>query len=109
MIILRTFLLKNYHGMTLWPFLLVSKRQDVNDTTFMNHENIHAAQQKELLIIFFYLWYAVDYLRHRITKSHHAAYRNIIFEKEAYAMERDLHYLNRRKNWAFLSFKKLAE
>ncbi len=106
MIILRTILLKHYNGMTLWPFLLVSNRQDVSDKIFINHENIHAAQQKELLIIFFYLWYAMDYLRHRITKSHHAAYRSIVFEREAYAMESNMDYLKTRRTLAFLSFYK---
>lgn len=91
--------------MTLWPFLIVAREQDCSNRVFMNHEQIHAVQQKELLIVFFYLWYVVDYLRHRLTKSHHAAYRSIIFEKEAYAMEQDLAYLKRRKLWSFLSLK----
>jgi hypothetical protein len=105
MIILRTSLLKNYRGMTLWPLLLVARDQDCEDPVFINHENIHAVQQKELLLVFFYVWYVLDYLKHRISKSHHDAYRSIIFEKEAYNMELDLEYLNTRKVWAFLSFK----
>ena len=100
--ILRTSLLKKYNGMTLWPFLLVAPSQDPKNQVFMNHERIHAVQQRELLLLFFYLWYGLDYLRHRVSKSHKAAYRSIIFEKEAYAMEQDLDYLKNRKPWAFL-------
>jgi hypothetical protein len=105
MILLKTFLLKNYKGMTLWPFLLVKDKQFSKDLTFMNHENIHAAQQKELLIVLFYLWYGVDYfIKFMKYKNHHQAYRNIVFEREAYFHETDHEYLKNRKLFSFWKF-----
>lgn len=105
MIPLKTKYLINYTGMTLWPFLLIRHKSKLADQVFMNHENIHAVQQKELLIIVFHIWYAVDYfiklIKHR---NHNLAYRNIVFEREAYEMETDPEYLKRRKLFSFLKF-----
>ena len=88
----------------LFPFLLVSHEADVHDEVFINHEKIHAAQQKELLVVFFYLWYVIDNLFLRLKYDHDLAYRNIVFEREAYAMEGNLDYLKNRKSWLFLNF-----
>ena len=53
---------------------------------------------KELLYIFFYLLYFLEWLvRLFINKN---AYRNISFEKEAYAHENNFKYLNHRKHFA---------
>jgi hypothetical protein len=107
MIAVRSKYLKNYSGMCLWPFLLVAHNNRLKDKVFMNHEHIHAAQQKELLLLFFYLWYVADYLIQLLKYNDHSrAYRNIVFEKEAYAMECDLEYLKRRKLFSFLKFYK---
>lgn len=97
-------MLKNYHGMTLWPFLLVKDKSSFKDAVFMNHEHIHAAQQKELGVIFFYLWYAIEYVILRLKYNHDRAYRNIIFEREAYYWEANLEYLSTRKIWSFTRF-----
>lgn len=72
----------------------------------MNHERIHARQQLEMLVIPFMIWYAVEYLILRLKDNHDNAYRNIVFEKEAYLMDHDLAYLNDRKFWSFLRFYK---
>lgn len=105
MIPLKTNLLKNYAGMTLWPFLLIRHKSKLDDTVFMNHEHIHGVQQKELLIIFFHIWYGFDYLRSLVKyRKHNLAYRNIVFEREAYKMETDPKYLKSRKPFSFLKF-----
>lgn len=90
--------------MTLWPFLLVQHKAKKMDAVFMNHERIHARQQQELLIIPFFLWYAVEFLFLRLTRTHAQAYRSIVFEREAYAMEHDLDYLKNRKWYRFIRF-----
>lgn len=68
----------------------------------LNHELIHTAQARELLYIPFYLWYIIEwfylYLRYRDWMR---AYYNIRFEKEAYAHQEDLEYLNRRKHYCY--------
>ena len=49
--------------MTLYPFLLINKKYYAKlKSKDYNHENIHAQQQKEMLIVFFYVWYLFEYL-----------------------------------------------
>lgn len=92
-----------YSGMTLFPFIFFRKKDLPVSERLLNHERIHLRQQLELLILPFYLWYLTDYLLHRLRgKNHHDAYRAILFEKEAYMFEEDLHYLSKRKSWGFL-------
>lgn len=72
---------------------------------FINHERIHLRQQLELLVIPFYIWYFVEYLVHRLRgKNHLQAYLSISFEREAYAQERNLSYLQGRKMFSFIEF-----
>jgi hypothetical protein len=88
----------------MFPFIIVARKELRNDTVFMNHERIHLRQQLELLIIPFYIWYLLEYLILRFKYNHQQAYRNIVFEKEAYQKESDLDYLKQRKLWNFTSF-----
>ena len=78
---------------------------DRNNEVTLNHEKIHIRQQIELLILPFFLWYGMEFLiRWFICKDKNAAYRNISFEREAYAYEKDLHYLKQRSFWKFLKY-----
>ena len=71
----------------------------------LNHERIHLRQQAELLVVFFYVWYGLEYLIRLIQyRNRHEAYKNISFEREAYANEKDLDYLKRRSFWEFLKY-----
>lgn len=102
-IINRHFVPKGYSGITLFPFIFVTKKEYLKNPYFINHEKIHLQQQKELLVIFFYIWYVTDfllkYIKHRNWET---AYRNIIFEREAYQNEHNLNYLKTRKIFGFL-------
>jgi hypothetical protein len=58
-----------------------------------------------LLIIPFYLVYLLNYLVNLIRyRNHYRAYKEIIFEREAFAQDADLDYLNKRKLYSFLKF-----
>ncbi len=93
------------NGITLFPFILLRKKESRKDVVLMNHERIHLRQQAELLIIFFYLWYIVDFIiMYFKYKNVAKAYRSIIFEREAYAEENHLGYLKKRKFWNFLKY-----
>lgn len=95
---------KNVWAMTLWPFIIVRKGVEMTPT-LLNHEKIHLRQQIECLVIFFYLWYLIEYLiKFIIYKDWDKAYKNISFEKEAYFYETNLNYLNNRKIFSFLKF-----
>ncbi len=91
-----------YSGMALWPFMLLKK--DASDIV-INHELIHIQQQKELMIIPFYILYVFNYLFNlMIYYNHNKAYKNIIFEREAYANAYDKGYLKTRTYMAFLNY-----
>lgn len=88
-------------AMAIYPFILIKRKEHKNDRALVNHEKIHLQQQIELLIVPFYLIYLLHYLVNLLRfKSHHQAYLNIIFEKEAYANEGNLHYNKIRKTFA---------
>ena len=65
----------------------------------MNHERIHTAQQREMLFVFFYLFYLIEWLARLPMRGN--AYRNISFEREAYANQRNLNYLKTRPLYAW--------
>ena len=94
------------NGITLFPFIILRNKDFKNNKILINHEKIHLRQQLELLIIFFYIWYVVEYYYWLVKlKNKHLAYRNISFEREAYAMEEDINYLETRKIWSFFKYK----
>lgn len=65
----------------------------------MNHERIHSAQQRELLFVGFYLAYLLEWAIRLPMRGN--AYRNISFEREAYANQRNLDYLRTRPLFAW--------
>lgn len=100
-------LLKNtkISGITLFPFILLKRPEDLHNPILINHEKIHLRQQAELLVIFFYFWYVIEYYYWFFKlKNRFLAYKSISFEREAYAMEDDLNYLDERKIWSFWKY-----
>ncbi len=100
-------LLKNtkISGITLFPFILLRRKSDRKNKILINHERIHIRQQMELLIIIFYIWYLSEYyIRYLKYKNPNLAYRNISFEREAYANEQNTDYLSKRKIWSFVRY-----
>ncbi len=70
----------------------------------MTHERIHTAQQRELLFVFFYVVYIVEWLVRLPMRGN--AYFNISFEREAYANQRDPDYLKHRRHYAWRQYMK---
>jgi hypothetical protein len=101
---------KEINGITLFPFIFlrksyVNRLADCNLKSLINHESIHLKQQAELGVVFFYVWYFLEFcIRKILIGNPDAAYRKICFEKEAYENEKDLEYLSKRKFWAFLKY-----
>ncbi len=90
-------------GIALWPFVFTKPKWP--NETLLNHEKIHLRQQKEMLLVFFYVWYLTEWaIRYLKTKDFDKAYRSICFEKEAFSNENDLTYLQKRKVWSFLKY-----
>ena len=92
----------NVYAITLWPFIFI--RDEGNKRT-INHEKIHLEQQKELLLVGFYLLYVIFWIiglfKYRSTQI---AYYEIPFEREAYANDDDWVYLLNRKRYAWTKY-----
>lgn len=70
-----------------------------------NHEYIHTLQQREMLFVFFFLWYIVEWLlRFIMLRNAHDAYRAISFEREAYRHMNNLCYRNHRRHFAWMRY-----
>lgn len=96
---------KGFKGITFFPFVFLSDRNDKTNLIFVTHERIHLKQQIELLVIPFFIWYVLEFLIRLIQfKNRRAAYYNISFEREAYKNEKDPGYLKRRSFCAFLKY-----
>lgn len=97
----------NLGGIALYPFIIInSKLSSERQKVLINHECIHIRQQIELLVIPFYILYLSNYLINRFRyNTHLEAYRNIIFEKEAFNEESNFDYLSTRTFWNFLKMK----
>lgn len=96
---------KGYRGITLFPFIFLFRKEDKQNKVLVNHEKIHIKQQLELLILPFFVWYGIEFfVRLGQYRNRREAYRNISFEREAYAKEKDLDYLKKRPFWNFLKF-----
>ena len=96
---------KGYTGIALFPFIFLGHPKLKLNKVLINHEKIHLRQQLELLIILFYVWYALEFLiRLMQFKNWNMAYKNISFEREAYEKEFDFNYLKHRRFWNFLKY-----
>lgn len=87
-------------------FGVVFSRQKLTPE-WQNHEYIHTLQQCEMLYLFFYLWYAVEWLLKLILyRNATKAYFQISFEREAYHNQKNLDYKNHRKHYAWWKYRK---
>ena len=84
----------DYTAMAIWPFIFY--KTDTLSPVTENHERIHHRQQREMLLLPFYLCYLVFHLIY--------GYYDNPFEREAYANDRDMGYLDKRRRWAWLGY-----
>jgi len=102
--------LKEYRilAITIFPFIFVRDKSVLEKPVNLNHEMIHSVQQKEMWLIFFYLFYYIEYLvrgfKNRGDWS--KAYYQISFEREAYENEKDLEYLKKRNSFSWVDYLK---
>ena len=94
-------------AITLCPFGIYVKIEYLTNLFTINHEKIHWQQQLEMLIIFFYLWYGIEWFI-RLFINGKAAYRSLSFEREAYDNDDNLEYLKTRKPYSWLKYMKKA-
>ena len=105
LIIIKFIFLSNFNALAIWPFIFLRDKELKNDDILLNHEKIHLKQQKELLWIFFFMIYFIEFLaKIVIYKRLKTAYRNISFEREAYLYECDFNYTRIKPFWSFINF-----
>lgn len=92
-------------GMAIFPFIILCRQRFAKDKVLINHERIHLRQQVEMLLVPFYIAYLLNYLVNLIKyRNHHEAYINISFEREAYEMDKNFKYLEKRAFWAWTKY-----
>lgn len=93
----------NAYAITLYPFIFI--RDEGNEVT-INHEKIHLAQQKELLVIGFYVLYVMYWLINLAKyRDVYTAYAQIPFELEAYQNDENWVYLLNRKRFDWWKYR----
>ena len=94
---------KGFAALTFFPFIF-ARVKPLSDKT-IRHEQIHGEQQKEMLLVFFYLWYGIEWLCKCIYyRNAHMAYKNISFEREAYNNADKLLYIEDRRHFAWFKY-----
>lgn len=74
---------KGFYAINLFGILFVRGHRTPTDRV-MTHETVHTKQMQEMMYIFFYLWYVIEwFIKLFIFGFTHKAYRNISFEQEA--------------------------
>ena len=103
MIIIRNNIIpfKGFTAINIFGILFARKDAVINDVT-INHESIHTEQMKEMLYMFFYLWYLIEWIIRLFMKGN--AYRNISFGKESYSNQNKLSYTKTRKRYYWFKY-----
>ncbi len=97
---------RRFAAINLFGVLFVKRGVKITPM-LVNHEKIHTAQMLELLVVFFYLWYVVEwFVRYLQLRDWMKAYYQICFEREAYANEANLGYLRTRRLYSFWKWMK---
>ncbi len=106
MVLIIPFILPStFNALAVWPFIILKEPKLKSDVVLLHHERIHLRQQIELLWVFFFLIYLVEFVTKIIIyKEPKQAYLNISFEREAYAHEYDLDYVRRKPLWSFTAY-----
>lgn len=103
---------RSVNGLAIFPFIIIRSeiRGTVEALFTINHERIHIRQQLELLFLPFTIFYILMYLWGLMRgMSRREAYRNILFEREAYRNMYNLEYLQERRIFSFLKERKTKQ
>lgn len=74
---------KPFAAINLFGFVFARKEEKPLSKNTIYHESIHTEQMKEMLYVFFYLWYLIEWLV-KLPNYGKKSYNNISFEREAY-------------------------
>lgn len=97
---------RGFAAITLVWWLIIKDGVKVT-SRLINHEDIHCEQQKEMMVLPFFVWYGIEYLFRLLQyRNTGKAYRNISFEREAYENELNMGYLNKRSYFEWINYLK---
>ena len=94
---------RHFMAINLFGVIFVKKGFKLNEVDY-RHEYIHTLQMREMLFIFFYLWYITEWMVRLLMIGN--AYRQISFEREAYSQMHNPTYLQSRKHYAWMKYLK---
>lgn len=100
---------KGYKAINIFGLVFVRKGAKFTEVDY-NHEHIHSKQMAEMLWIFFYLWYGIEYLIilcFAKWNKQNERYHDVSFEEEAYNNDSNLDYISTRKHYAWFKYIKL--
>jgi len=101
---------KDFGAINLFGLIIVRKDYGKLTDAEKNHELIHTRQMLEMLIIFFYLSYIIEWLIRLIQyRDRLKAYENISYEREAYGCMHNLTYLKDRQMFSFRQYYRRKE
>lgn len=96
--------IKGFAAINLFGIIFARKEYRLGQVE-INHERIHTRQMIEMLFVFFYLFYLIEwFIKLVYYRDSLKAYRSISFEREAYTFQRDLDYLKKRRVFAWRKF-----
>lgn len=97
---------KGFTAINVLGIVFARKEYYPISTKTINHEAIHTAQIKEMLFVFFYLWYIIEWLMRWFYYGFDSdkAYRKLLFEREAYENDLSPDYLKNRKLFSWLRY-----
>ena len=100
---------KGFGAINLFSLIVVRKGYGELNDAERNHEKIHTKQMLELLFIFFYIAYIIEWLIRFIQYGDgKKAYYNISFEREAYTHMYDSDYYKKRKLFMFIKYYRIV-
>ena len=97
---------KGFIAINLFGVLFVRGNKPLSQQTVV-HEQIHTKQMQEMLYVFFFLWYVLEWLiRLLVIRNPHKAYRAISFEQEARVYQQYPAYPYNRPHYSWTKYLK---
>ena len=103
MIIIRNNIIpfRGFKAINILGILFARKEANITART-INHERIHTWQIYETLLLFYPIYIIEWFIRLFINRGY--AYKNISFEREAYANDSNIDYVKNRKLYSWVKY-----
>ncbi len=95
----------SYWAINIFGIIFARKDYGKLGAVERNHEYIHTLQQREMLFVFFYIVYFMEWLvKLCYYRNLYATYRNLSFEREAYHNQQYMNYRYVRRPFAWMKY-----